>query len=198
VMSVMIYLHVRKIETQSMKYIYRASSPDASSWMGPASEPHSMTLATADEPLEHSRGQAESTSATLHVEGEESMSNPNDSPAGTTLEPARAPSSVVGFRDEISESAGKQASRFESANENRLSTGAVFSSPRAGSVHPPRKSMRASIVGRFARSSQAEDGEAAFRKHTREVANQCFWYAGAFYFCWTALSVSVLFHAQLS
>jgi len=54
---------------------------------------------------------------------------------------------------------------------------------------PPRKSVLRTMSSYF----RQPRNDVARLKRTREVASQCFWYAGAFYINWVALSVRSTF-----
>jgi hypothetical protein len=93
------------------------------------------------------------------------------------------------------------ANRSASCDEARFpSTLAVSSQDRDISLEDAKTAIRPAslrqvkqaISNRFTRSSVSTNNETSHLRHTREVASQCFWYAGAFYFNWTALSVSIM------
>lgn len=81
--------------------------------------------------------------------------------------------------------------KVEKASEAYKFTASIVGQP--SSIHASRGASL-STSGDGDVSSRGMRGSMGMEKRSRQVANQCFWYAGAFYLNWLALTVSVFMY----
>lgn len=159
--SVLIYQYVRQLEKRTLKYQFDVKS---------SSDLGSNTVSQQNESRKEKCSEVEEIGLPVNDEANVSI--------GENL------------RDF---SAEKTASNESAKSDPALGTNREISSSPATiqTPHPdsPRRSFRKSIARTMSSLMRQPRGDVARCKRTREVASQCFWYAGAFYINWVALSV---------
>lgn len=189
---IMIYMYVRQLENSTKKYRFESPPQDA--------RQKGISSACSNESLSPMRRIMTGNFASSGNPSRPTTKQSENRCPATGRSDTVEPGDDVEMAQESSKTAGE--SEGEELKEESMSTNTERK--RIGGDHPDEDEQERDTTARirensFARvssllrrisSRRRQHTAEEHRKRTKEVARQCFWFAGAFYINWVALSVS--------
>lgn len=211
--SVLIYMHVRRLASVSQRFSSRQMRQFSASSIpvGPGKE-HRSIMVRSDEDRDqvlsglssgmHEEGEITQTTISAEVPQGVSSEGQRSSPNETkTLDSSLSIDIEVERRSDDTTSLSPCLGSENSVTESRVQFTAQQDRMAPIADDSQRKQNRligSSVLSRVLSQGKRERFKIeSYQRRTREVASQCFWYAGAFYINWIALSVIILGAAML-